>query len=236
MSDSGGQRSGVLAPAGADGPSKPMLDRLTQLGVGDLELKPGDHTCAFYRGAAGRDAILGPYIAKGLNDGDKCICILDLEDVAERRKMAERLQANAPHHERVADGQLEILDFTETYIRDGRFLQDEWFALLEHSVSSVFKEEPGYKVARVVGDAAWALIKTCPGVDELCSYEARVNWFAPRYPQILLCLYDLERFSGELVVDVLMTHPKVLINNMVVENPFYVTPEEFLATRRAAGA
>jgi hypothetical protein len=131
----------------------------------------------------------------------------------------------------VADNQLEVLDFTETYIRDGRFLQDEWFAMLDRSVSSVITDE-GYKVARVVGDAAWALIKTCPGVDELCSYEAKVNWFAPRYPQILLCLYDLERFSGELVVQVLMTHPKVLINNMVVENPFYVQPEEFLANQQ----
>jgi hypothetical protein len=69
-------------------------------------------------------------------------------------------------------------------------------------------------------------------VEELCSYEAKVNWVAPRYPQILLCLYDLDRFSGELVIDVVMTHPKVLINNMVVENPFYVKPEEFLARRQ----
>jgi hypothetical protein len=208
-----------------------MLDRLTELGVGDLELKPGDHTCAFYRGEAGRDAILGPYIAKGLDEGDKCICILDVEDVAERNKVMDRLQANEPHIRHVREGQLEVLDFTETYIRNGRFLQDEWFEMLDERVSSVFNEQ-GYKVARVVGDAAWALIKTCPGVDELCTYEAKVNWFAPRYPQILLCLYDLERFSGDLVVDVLMTHPKVLISNMVVENPFYVKPEEFLAKRR----
>ena len=218
-------------PTANGGGSQSMLDRLTQLGVGDLELKPGDHTCAFYRGAAGREAILRPYIEKGLNDGDKCICILDVEDMAERRRVAERLQANVPRNEHAPADQFEVLDFTETYIRNGRFLQDEWFELLERSVSSVFTEQ-GYKVARVVGDAAWALIKTCPGVDELCTYEARVNWFAPRYPQILLCLSDLERFSGELVVQVLMTHPKVLINNMVVENPFYIEPEEFLARSR----
>jgi hypothetical protein len=208
-----------------------MFDRLTELGVGDLELKPGDHTCAFYRGAAGRDAILMPYIAKGLKDGDKCICILDVAEGAERRRVIDRLHASAPQRDRVADNQLEVLDFTETYIKDGHFLQDEWFEFLDRSVSTVISDE-GYKVARVVGDAAWALIKTCPGVDELCSYEAKVNWFAPKYPQILLCLYDLDRFDGELVVQVLMTHPKVLINNMVVENPFYVQPEEFLANHQ----
>jgi hypothetical protein len=208
-----------------------MLDRLTEVGVGDLELKPGDHTCAFYRGSAGRDAIIGPYIAKGLRDGDKCICILDVEDLAERRRVTDRLRGTSETRDRDADAQLTVLDFTETYIRDGRFLQDEWFQYLEESVSHVIRDE-GYQVARVVGDCAWALIKTCPGVEELCSYEAKVNWFAPRYPQILLCLYDLDRFSGELVIDVVMTHPKVLINNMVVENPFYVKPEEFLARRQ----
>ena len=211
--------------------SQSMLDRLIEVGVGDLELKPGDHTCAFYRGPAGRDAILGPYITKGLGDGDKCICILDVEDPAERRRVTHRLRGTLETRDRDADAQLTVLDFTETYIRDGRFLQDEWFQYLDKSVSHVSRDE-GYQVARLVGDCAWALIKTCPGVEELCSYEAKVNWFAPRYPQILLCLYDLERFSGELVADVVMTHPKVLINNVVVENPFYVKPEEFLAKRR----
>jgi hypothetical protein len=69
-------------------------------------------------------------------------------------------------------------------------------------------------------------------VEELCAYEAKINRFAPMYPQILLCLYDLERFTGDVIVDVLKTHPKVLIGNMVIENPFYVAPDEFLARYR----
>jgi hypothetical protein len=139
-----------------------------------------------------------------------------------------RLEASLPVLDRAADNQFEVLDYTETYLRDGRFSQEEWFEFLERSVSAAINDQ-GYTVARAAGQMGWALRKTCPGVDDLVFYEAKVNWFAPRYPQILMCFYDLELFSGEIIVDVLKTHPKVLINDMVIENPYYVTPEEFLA-------
>ena len=77
-------------------------------------------------------------------------------------------------------------------------------------------------------------MRTCSGVEELCGYDAKINVFAPRYPQTPLCLYDLERFTGEVIVDVLKTHPKVLIGNVVIENPFHVKPDEFLARHRTA--
>ena len=47
----------------------------------------------------------------------------------------------------------------------------------------------------------------------------------------VLKLVDGKR-SVAVIVDVLKTHPKVLIGNMVIENPFYVEPDEFLARHR----
>jgi hypothetical protein len=76
----------------------------------------------------------------------------------------------------------------------------------------------------------WAL-RQAPGVEELVIYESELNRFLPRYPQVILCLYDLERFSGEIIIDLLKTHPKVLLGSMVVENPHYLEPDEFLAVR-----
>jgi hypothetical protein len=209
----------------ADGGQESTLARLMELGVADVVIKPGDHICAFYHGATSRDEILTRYMAKGLQEGDKCICFLD---VADRREVMARLEASLPVLDRAADNQFEVLDYTETYLREGRFSQEEWFEFLERSVSAAINDQ-GYTVARAAGEMGWALRKTCPGVDDLVYYEAKVNWFAPRYPQILMCFYDLELFSGEIIVNVLKTHPKVLINDMVIENPYYVTPEEFLA-------
>ena len=44
----------------------------------------------------------------------------------------------------------------------------------------------------------------------------------------MLCLYDLDRFSGEVVVNIVKTHPQVLIQGILVENPYYLGPDEFL--------
>jgi len=206
---------------------QPILDRLMQLGVSDVTIKPGDHVCAFYRGPAGRDEILTPYIAQGLQNGDKCICFLE---VADRRAVMARLRANLPLLTGAICEQLEVLDCTESYLREGQFSPERWLQFLDKLVNAAIHDE-GYAVARAAGEVGWALQRTCPAVDDLIAYEAKVNWFAPRYPQILLCFYDLERFGGEIIVDVLKTHPRVVIDNMVIENPYYVTPEELLASR-----
>ena len=71
-----------------------------------------------------------------------------------------------------------------------------------------------------------------PGVDELVSYESKLNRFLPRYPQVILCLYDLNRFTGEILLDLLKTHPKVLLGGMLVANPYYLDPDEFLVQRQ----
>ena len=49
----------------------------------------------------------------------------------------------------------------------------------------------------------------------------------------MLCLYDLDRFSGEVMVNIVKTHPQVLIQGILVENPYYLGPDEFLAVSAA---
>jgi hypothetical protein len=53
-----------------------------------------------------------------------------------------------------------------------------------------------------------------------------------KYPQMILCLYDLARLGGGMVVDLLKTHPKILLGGLVLENPHYLTPDELRALRR----
>ena len=47
-----------------------------------------------------------------------------------------------------------------------------------------------------------------------------MNRYLPLYPQVVVCLYDIERFGAGLVVDLLKTHPRMLIGEMLVENPY----------------
>jgi hypothetical protein len=60
-----------------------------------------------------------------------------------------------------------------------------------------------------------------PGADEMFAYEAALNDFAPRYPQVLLCMYDLQRFGAGMLVDAVATHPRLLIGSLLMENPWF---------------
>jgi hypothetical protein len=70
------------------------------------------------------------------------------------------------------------------------------------------------------GKSAW--------VEDLLEFEASVNSLAPRYRDALCCAYDLGRFGADVVVNVLRTHPTVIIGGILQQNPFFVPPDEFL--------
>jgi len=196
-------------------------------GIPGLNMVPGDHVCALYMGAAERDAILFPYLQAGLRSGDKCICIVDQEDTeAVRAAIPDGIDIDAC----IESGQLQLHTSSETYrvCCAGRFTTTDMIKFWEDSVGRAMSRN--FRFARVVGEMSWAL-RDLPGLDELSRYESEFNRFAPRYPQWALCLYDLERFGGGILVDVLKTHPKILLGGMVLDNPHYLTPDEFLAQR-----
>lgn len=195
------------------------------LGIPGLDVQVGDHLCAFYRGPE-RDEVLIPFLQAGLRSGDKCICVVD---AAEPAGLLEYLD-QPPGGECVERRQLEFFSADATYLADGSFVPDRMVRFWDESVRSALRDE-GYGFVRAVGEMTWALSEA-PGVDQLVAYESELNRFLPRYPQIILCLYDIERFGGELVLDMLKTHPKILLSGMVLDNPYYIEPDEFLASRR----
>jgi hypothetical protein len=196
-------------------------------GIPGLGLAPGDHVCAFYLGLEARDEVLLPYLAAGLEAGDKCICVLDAPDPSE---VLARLGPGLDVEAYLASHQLEVRDSTDAYLRSGRFSVEETLAFWHEAVGTAV-EGGRYRFARSAGELTWALGGLPDVVDELVRYEAELNRFASLYPQVILCLYDLERFGGGIVVDMLKTHPRVLLGGMVLENPHYLSPDEFLASR-----
>ena len=75
----------------------------------------------------------------------------------------------------------------------------------------------------------WAL-EDQPGVDGLLEYEASANVVPFEDP--VICAYDLARFGGDIVVDVIHTHAVIIIGGMLQENPFFVPPAEFIRELR----
>jgi hypothetical protein len=73
----------------------------------------------------------------------------------------------------------------------------------------------------------WALLDK-PGVDNLLEYETRLNYVLHKYDDPVICTYDLSKFSASVAMDIMRTHPVVLIGGMLQENPFFVPPDQFL--------
>ena len=202
-----------------------MMSSSVALGVPGVQIAPGDHICAFYPSLADRDEILLPYLREGLKTGDKCVCVVDASDP---EHILASLGANIDLGAFLGRHQLEVQRSDETYLRDGSFSTEGMLEFWNQSVGGA--SAAGFGFTRAVGEMTWAL-RQMPGVEELVGYESRLNRFLPRYPQVILCLYELDQFSGEVLVDVLKTHPKVLLGGMVLDNPYYLEPDEFLATR-----
>jgi hypothetical protein len=73
----------------------------------------------------------------------------------------------------------------------------------------------------------WALLDK-PGVDDLVEYETRLNYVLPKYDDPVICTYDLSKFGASVVMDIMRTHPVVIVGEVLQENPFFVPPDQFL--------
>ena len=63
---------------------------------------------------------------------------------------------------------------------------------------------------------------------EFFRYEARVTSFVADLPAVFCCLYDLRRFGAEVLIDSLRTHPVVVVDGMVRDNPYSIDPGAFV--------
>lgn len=204
------------------------MGKTVALGLGGLELEASAHICAFHRGSADRDTLLRSYFREGIRAGDKC---LGLIDSAPPKRVASLFDGESDEIRERVPRHLEVLPSEESYLTEGRFSTEKMIAWLTEHVGRAVHDE-GFPVARAAGEMTWAL-RSLPGVDELCAYESELNRYLPSFPQVLLCMYDLERFDGNTIVNVLKTHPTVLLGGVLFENPYYIPPDEFLEASRS---
>lgn len=190
-------------------------------GIDEIGLLPGSHVCAFYRGDSDRDRLLSGYFGAGLSAGDKCVCVVDSRNTAEwLRALPHSCGSQIP-----GDGQLDVHLPESSYLAGGEFTTGDMLTFwIDHILRAT---ADGYSFCRLAGEMTWAL-RDAPGVEHLVGYESELNRVTASHPVTVLCLYDLDRFSGEVVVNIVMTHPQVLVQGILIENPYYVGPDEFL--------
>jgi DNA-binding CsgD family transcriptional regulator len=188
-------------------------------GVG--EVSPGTHFCALYSGPAERDRLLFPFLDEGLRHGDKCLCLIDgVEPALVRDRVVGQ---PGPEYSR-RSAQLDVERASDVYLRSGEFSVDDMVSFLSDSVVSAIGDD--FDLLRAAGEMSWVLPGP-PGWEDLFRYESALNHVVEEVPAILMCLYDLQKFGADMLVDVLHTHPTVLLDRTVIGNPHYMEPAEY---------
>ncbi len=185
------------------------------------------HICAFFNSIGEEHRVLRPFFKDGFDRGEKATHIVDPDNRDEHLK---RLAEAGIDVQRAMDtGQLELRPWRETYLRGDRFDQDAMVALIEQILQS--GPPAGYALTRLVAHMEWALLDK-PGVDDLVEYETRLNYVLPKYDDPVICTYDLSKFGATVAMDIMRTHPVVIIGGILQENPFFVPPDQFLLELR----
>jgi len=185
--------------------------------IPELGFQVGDHVCAFYNGGRNSlDDIVVDYVCKGLQAGNKCVCFIDTASSVRDRIPGELVRR---------DGILQFFTQDEAYLHGGQFSKDTFLRGLEALVKEVLSD--GYDRLWVLGEGTW-VVENAVDIKAWFATESEVNELAPRYPQFIMCLYDLDLFDGEAVMYVLQTHPRIFVNGMIIPNPHYVPTRQFL--------
>jgi DcmR-like sensory protein len=71
-----------------------------------------------------------------------------------------------------------------------------------------------------------------PAVNNLMEYETRLNHVLSKYDAPVICNYNLSQFGASVAMDIMRTHPLVIIGGLLRENPFFVPPDQFLSEMR----
>ncbi len=181
------------------------------------------HICTFFNSVDEEHRVLRSFIKDGFDRGDKAFHLVD-PDLCEDhlRRLAG---AGIDVGQAMGTGQLELRRWQDAQLRGDRFDQDAMLALIEEVLQS--GAAAGYPLTRFVAHMEWALLDK-PGVDDLVEFETRVNYVLPKYDDPVICTYDLSKFSASVVMDIMRTHPVVIIGEVLQENPFFVPPDEFL--------
>jgi hypothetical protein len=191
------------------------------------QLTESRHVCAFFNSEEEEYRVLLPFIKDGFDAGQKAVHVVNPE---KRESHLERLaKAGIDCNHSKHTGQFELRTTSETYLSDGRFDQDRMLDAFEQLASG--NAQGGFPFSRIVCRMDWVTDQSS-NVDDVVEFESRVNDVWTRHDDIVVCTYHLSKFGGDAIIDIMRTHPMVIIGGILQQNPFFVPPREFLPELR----
>ncbi len=196
------------------------------MGFTDEAFPAGTHMCLIYSDENERLDLIYKFLEAGIKAGEKTVYLGDTitPEVLEGQHSKQGIRVA----EKEYGNQLNFLNAEEAYCSKGKFDPETMF----ENFKKLYLEskEEGYPNIRVSGETSWVL-KGIPGTERLIEYEAKINDLFSEFPITGVCQYNANHFDGATILDVLKVHPHMIVNGQIIQNPYYLSPEEFLKSQ-----
>ncbi|HSY23723.1 MAG TPA: MEDS domain-containing protein [Polyangiaceae bacterium] len=180
------------------------------------------HACAFVSGPDEERDVIDPFFVEGMTRGEKAVYIVD---PSKREETDARLRTSAP-----SEDILEVTTWNEAHLKGGSFDAERMMVALDDMIRQ--HGATGRPPMRLVGQMGW-IFSNPPGIEQLVEYEATVNELLNRGRTPTVCVYDVRRLGGAMLMDLLRAHPLTVVGGVLHENPFYTPADELLGELRS---
>ena len=181
------------------------------------------HVCAFFNNDDEEYRVLLPFMKDGFECGDKAVHVVNPGQREDHVRRLTSAGIDTDSAEKI--GQLELKTNTEAYLREGRFDPERMLEVFEKLASG--NAESSYPLSRIVCRMDW-VVEQGTHLNDVIEFESRVNEIWNHHDDAVICTYHLGKFGGDTVIDIMRTHPMVIIGGILHQNPFFVPPDEFL--------
>ena len=192
------------------------------LGFTKEHFPEGIHMCLIYDREEDRQKIVSEYMAAGFKQGEQVRYFTDTTDPEDIRSWLVEAGVELPPTRENAP--FSILKAESGYCPNGRFDPQEMINCMLPRYE--LARAAGYRGLRSCGEMTWTL-KGIPGSERLLEYEVLLSTVIANFPHSGMCQYDARRFDGATLFNVLKVHPWMIVRGKIVQNPYYISPQEF---------
>ncbi len=184
------------------------------------------HICLIYDNEEQRRKIVSAYLAAGLEQGE---FVGYFADATPREDVLAWLSETGEDFLKAEEaGAFGVIKAEAAYCPSGRFMPQE--VLDNVAARYTMLRQTSYTGSRVAGEMTWVL-RDILDADRLLEYEVGLNMIKDPFPHVGMCQYDARLFDGATLFKVLQVHPYMIAQGKIVQNPYYIQPEEFLKNR-----
>ncbi len=183
---------------------------------------PEEHMVVIYDNENEIINILINYISLNLKNNYRCFYITGDTNT---NLFLQKLKNSIDYRKYLNKNQLVILNKEDLYVKDGTFSPDKMIDLLIRESRTAVSD--GYNGLAITGEISWAL-EFNDGFEKILEYEWKLNEKVfSEYPVSSICRYNLNKFTNEMIKNIIQVHPYIIWKDKVHENPFYIPIEGF---------